>query len=57
LLVAQYSARQHVFSMVQAGLRQNLAKTWNVRYMVTLYQGPNREGHFGFQVQFDAFRF
>ena len=32
----------------------NLDNTWRVSYIVSLYSGPRRESHFGFNMQIEA---
>ena len=47
----QYDARLRLFAERSFGLRQSLGHTWRIDYTVTTYDGPRREGHFGFNVQ------
>ncbi len=47
----QYDARQRRFIEESFGLRQSLGRIWRIDYTVTTYDGPRREGHFGFNVQ------
>jgi LPS-assembly protein len=56
-VVTLYDERQHLFPEQSLALEQNLVNTWSIRYVVTLSQGPNRDGHFGFNVQFDLIHF
>ncbi len=57
LFLLEYGARQHRFNQQVIGIEQNLANTWRVQYLVTASNGPNPEGHFGFQVNIEAIRF
>ncbi len=52
-----YDARRRRFVEQAFGLRQNLGNTWRLSYTVSLYDGPRREGHFGFNVQIEAIGF
>jgi LPS-assembly protein len=52
-----YDERQHLFPEQSFAVEQNLVNTWSVRYVITLSQGPNRDGHFGANVQFDLIKF
>jgi LPS-assembly protein len=53
----QYDARRRRFVEQAIGLRQNLGNTWRLDYTVTIYDGPRREGHFGFNVQIETIGF
>ena len=53
----RYDARKNRFNEQAYGLVQNLDNTWRISYVVSLYAGPRRESHFGFNVQIDAIRF
>jgi LPS-assembly protein len=53
----QYDARRRRFVEQAVGLRQNLGNTWRLDYTVTIYDGPRREGHFGFNVQIETIGF
>jgi lipopolysaccharide export system protein LptA len=53
----RYDQRKHRFNEQSYGLVQNLANTWRVSYLVSLYSGPRRESHFGFSIQIDTVRF
>jgi LPS-assembly protein len=53
----RYDQRKHRFDEQAYGLVQNLANTWRISYVVSLYSGPRRESHFGFSVQIDTVRF
>src|ERR1019366_1866123 len=52
-----YDARKRRFNEQAYGLVQNLAHTWRVTYLVSLYSGPRRESHSGFSVQIEAIGF
>lgn len=52
-----YDTRRHRFNEQSFGLRQNLGNTWNIEYMVTVYDGPRRESDFGFNVAIEALGF
>ena len=52
-----YDAHAHRFVEQSFGLRQNLDNTWLMEYVVTFYNGPRRESHFGLNVQIDAIGF
>lgn len=53
----RYDQRAHRFDEQSYGLEQNLANTWRITYVVSLYSGPRRESHFGFSIQLDTVRF
>jgi LPS-assembly protein len=53
----RYDQRKHRFNEQSYGLVQNLANTWRVSYLVSLFSGPRRESHFGFSIQIDTVRF
>jgi LPS-assembly protein len=53
----RYDARKRRFNEQAYGVRQNLANAWSIEYLVTIYEGPRREGHFGLNVRIDAIRF
>lgn len=53
----RYDERKHRFNEQAYGLVQNLANTWRISYLVSLYSGPRRESHFGFSIQIDTVRF
>lgn len=55
--VVEYDARHLRFNQVSSELDQNLANLWRIKYVVTFNAGPNREGHFGLDVEIDALRF
>jgi len=50
----QYDARTRRFNEQAYGITQNLDNTWRVSYVTSLYSGPRRESHFGFNVQIEA---
>ncbi|HWA09327.1 MAG TPA: LPS assembly protein LptD [Opitutaceae bacterium] len=52
-----YDARRRRFVEQAYGIRQNLGNTWRLGYTVSIYDGPRREGHFGFNVQLEAIGF
>jgi LPS-assembly protein len=52
-----YDVRKRRFNEQAYGLTQNLGNTWLISYIVSLYSGPRRESHFGFNVQIDTVRF
>jgi LPS-assembly protein len=49
-----YDVRRHRFNEQAYGITQNLGNTWLISYIMTLYSGPRRESHFGFNVQIAA---
>jgi LPS-assembly protein len=53
----RYDQRTHRFNEQAYGIVQNLANTWRISYLVSLYSGPRRESHFGLSVQIDTVRF
>jgi LPS-assembly protein len=53
----RYDQRKHRFNEQAYGLEQNLANTWRISYLVSLYSGPRRESHFGLSIQIDTIRF
>lgn len=53
----RYDQRKHRFVEQSYGVVQNLADTWRISYLVSLYSGPRRESHFGFSIQIDTVRF
>ncbi len=53
----RYDARERRWNELAFGLRQNLRNTWNIRYGVAWYQGNQREGSFGLNVQVGLIRF
>ncbi len=53
----RYDARVRRWNELAFGLRQNLGNTWNIRYGVAWYQGNQREGSFGFNIQVGLIRF
>lgn len=52
-----YDTRRQRFNEQAYGLRQNLGNTWDVQYLVTVYDGPRRESDFGFNVTVEALGF
>ena len=52
-----FDAREHRFDRREFGLSQILSNTWRVQYVVSFNSGPNRAGHFGFNVQVEAITF
>jgi len=52
-----YDTRRKRFNEQAYGVRQNLGNTWNVQYLVTVYDGPRRESDFGFNVTVEAIGF
>ena len=52
-----YDVTTHRFNEQFYGVRQNLSNLWLVEYAVTLYDGPRRESHFGFNVSVQAIGF
>lgn len=57
VLNVEYGARVHILNTVQVGVEQNLANTWRIQWLVTRNGGPNREGHFGMNVEVEVLRF
>ena len=57
LLAVEYGARQHRFNTLETGLVQNLGNIWSLRYLLTYDAGPNREGHFGFNLEVQTVHF
>jgi len=53
----RYDSVAHRFDEQSYGIRQNVGNAWRVEYLVTIYDGPRRESHFGFNIQIDAIRF
>ena len=53
----QYDSRAKRWNELSFGVRQNLNNTWNIRYEVSWYQGRQREGSFGLNVQVGLIRF
>ena len=53
----RYDARARRWNELSFGVRQNLHNTWNIRYGVSWYQGNQREGSFGLNVQVGLIRF
>ena len=53
----RYDARERRWNELAFGLRQNLRNTWNIRYGLAWYQGNQREGSFGFNIQVGLVRF
>ena len=51
LVALEYGARNFRLNTVEVGLVQDLANIWSVRYLLSFNAGPNRDGHFGFNVQ------
>lgn len=52
-----YDTRRNRFNEQAFGLRQNLGNTWDVRYYVSVYDGPRRESNFGFNIAVEALGF
>ncbi len=52
-----YDARKRRFNEQAYGLSQNLGNTWLVSYLVSLYSGPRRESHFGFNINIETIGF
>lgn len=57
LAKVHYDTRRKRFNEQAYGVRQNLGNTWNVQYLVTVYDGPRRESDFGFNVTVEALGF
>lgn len=57
LAILRYDQRQSRFTEQSYGVVQNLANTWRISYIVSLYSGRRRESSFGFSVQVDTVRF
>jgi LPS-assembly protein len=53
----RYDAYVNRWNELSFGLRQNLRNTWNIRYEVSWYQGRQREGSFGINVDVGLIRF
>ncbi len=53
----QYDSRVKRWNELSFGVRQNLNNTWNIRYEVSWYQGRQREGSFGINIQVGLIRF
>jgi len=53
----RYDARVKRWNELSFGLRQNLRNTWTIRYEVSWYQGRQREGSFGVNVEVGLIRF
>ncbi len=49
-----YDARKRRFNEQAYGVTQNLGNTWLISYIVSLYDGPRRESHFGLNIQIAA---
>jgi len=45
-----YDARRSRFNEQTLGIQQTLGRTWSIRYSVSNYDGPRREGDFEFHV-------
>ncbi len=52
-----YDEHQHRFVENSYGLSQNLGNVWRVRYLMSFYQGPRREGSFGFNIEIELAKF
>jgi LPS-assembly protein len=53
----RYDARDRRFNEQSYGLWQRLGQTWAVRYEVSWFSGPRREGAFAVNVQVDLLKF
>ncbi len=53
----RYDQRKHRFTEQSYGIVHNLANTWRISYLVSLYSGRQRESGFGFSIQIDTVRF
>lgn len=57
--LAEYDARHNLFPTRALILQQDLANTWDIRYVLTFNSGglANRTGHFGFQAELNLLEY
>jgi LPS-assembly protein len=53
----RYDARNHRFNEQSYGVWQRLGQTWAVRYEVSWFNGPNREGRFALNLEVELLKF
>ncbi len=53
----RYDARLSRMDEQTYGIEQTIADAWSIRYAVSIYSGPRREGHLGLSVEVEARRF
>lgn len=53
----RYDARLNRMDEQTYGIDQTIANAWSIRYGLSIYSGPRREGRFGLSVEVEALRF